>query len=77
MFDYHPGSDIFACVADPGWVTGHTYIVYGPLCNGATSLLFESIPTYPDYGTYMYVCVYVCMYVIITTYACMYVCMSV
>jgi acetyl-CoA synthetase len=44
--------DIYACVADVGWVTGHSYIVYGPLCNGATSLMFESIPTYPDAGRY-------------------------
>ena len=44
--------DIFACVADVGWVTGHSYIVYGPLANGATSLMFESIPTYPDAGRY-------------------------
>ena len=51
MFDYHPG-DIFGCVADIGWITGHTYVVYGPLCNGATTLLFESTPTYPDPGRY-------------------------
>jgi acetyl-CoA synthetase len=44
--------DVFACVADVGWITGHTYIVYGPLSNGATSLMFESIPTYPDAGRY-------------------------
>ncbi|KJS05313.1 MAG: acetyl-CoA synthetase [Gammaproteobacteria bacterium BRH_c0] len=46
-FDYHDG-DIFWCTADVGWVTGHSYIVYGPLCNGATSLIFEGVPTYPD-----------------------------
>jgi acetyl-CoA synthetase len=46
-FDYHDG-DIFWCTADVGWVTGHTYIVYGPLLNGAISLMFEGIPTYPD-----------------------------
>ncbi|KAI8991337.1 acetyl-coenzyme A synthetase [Mycotypha africana] len=46
-FDYHEG-DIYACMADVGWITGHTYIVYGPLSNGATTLLFESTPTYPD-----------------------------
>jgi acetyl-CoA synthetase len=46
IFDYHDG-DIFWCTADIGWVTGHSYIVYGPLCNGATSLMFEGIPTYP------------------------------
>ncbi len=44
--------DVYACVADIGWVTGHSYIVYGPLCNGATSLMFESIPTYPDVDRY-------------------------
>ena len=44
--------DIFCCAADIGWVTGHTYIVYGPLANGATSVIFESIPTYPDSGRY-------------------------
>ncbi|MBF0624828.1 MAG: acetate--CoA ligase [Magnetococcales bacterium] len=47
VFDYHDG-DIHWCTADVGWVTGHTYIVYGPLANGATSLMFEGIPTYPD-----------------------------
>jgi acetyl-CoA synthetase len=46
-FDYHDG-DIYWCTADVGWVTGHTYIVYGPLLNGATTLMFEGIPTYPD-----------------------------
>jgi acetyl-CoA synthetase len=45
-------SDVFACVADVGWITGHSYIVYGPLANGATTLMFESIPTYPDAGRY-------------------------
>ena len=40
--------DVYACVADCGWITGHTYIVYGPLCNGATTVMFESIPTYPN-----------------------------
>jgi acetyl-CoA synthetase len=44
--------DVFACMADVGWVTGHSYIVYGPLSNGATSAMFESIPTYPDAGRY-------------------------
>jgi acetyl-CoA synthetase len=47
VFDYHPG-EIYWCTADVGWVTGHTYIVYGPLANGATTLMFEGIPTYPD-----------------------------
>ena len=44
--------DIYACVADVGWITGHSYIVYGPLANGATTFMFESIPTYPDAGRY-------------------------
>jgi len=44
--------DVYACVADVGWITGHTYIVYGPLCNGATTLMFESTPLYPDAGRY-------------------------
>jgi acetyl-CoA synthetase len=47
VFDYHEG-DIFWCTADVGWVTGHSYIVYGPLANGATTLMFEGIPTYPS-----------------------------
>jgi acetyl-CoA synthetase len=51
VFDYHPG-DIYFCAADCGWVTGHSYIVYGPLANGATTVMFESIPTYPDAGRY-------------------------
>ncbi len=46
-FDYHDG-DVFWCTADVGWVTGHSYIVYGPLANGATSLMFEGVPNYPD-----------------------------
>ncbi|MDA8590476.1 acetate--CoA ligase [Luminiphilus sp.] len=49
VFDYREG-EIFWCTADVGWVTGHSYIVYGPLCNGATTLMFEGIPTYPDGG---------------------------
>jgi acetyl-CoA synthetase len=49
IFDYRE-QDIFWCTADVGWVTGHTYIVYGPLANGATSLMFEGVPTYPDAG---------------------------
>ena len=44
--------DVYACVADVGWITGHSYIVYGPLCNGATTLMFESTPLYPDAGRY-------------------------
>jgi acyl-coenzyme A synthetase/AMP-(fatty) acid ligase len=51
VFGYEPG-DIFSCVADIGWITGHSYVVYGPLSNGATSVMFESIPTYPDPGRY-------------------------
>lgn len=47
VFDYHEG-DIYWCTADVGWVTGHSYIVYGPLANGATTLMFEGVPTYPD-----------------------------
>jgi len=47
IFDYHDG-DIYWCTADVGWVTGHTYIVYGPLANGATTLMFEGVPSYPD-----------------------------
>jgi acetyl-CoA synthetase len=47
IFDYHE-EDIFWCTADIGWVTGHSYIVYGPLCNGATSVMFEGVPNYPD-----------------------------
>ena len=50
-FDLRP-TDVYACVADVGWITGHSYIVYGPLCNGATSVMFESVPTYPDAGRY-------------------------
>ena len=51
VFDYHP-EDIYFCTADIGWVTGHSYVVYGPLANGATTVLFESIPTHPDPGRY-------------------------
>ena len=47
VFDYHE-NDIYWCTADVGWVTGHSYIIYGPLCNGATTLMFEGVPTYPD-----------------------------
>jgi acetyl-CoA synthetase len=49
VFDYHDG-DIYWCTADVGWITGHSYIVYGPLANGATTLMFEGVPTYPDSG---------------------------
>lgn len=55
VFDYHEG-DIYWCTADVGWVTGHSYIVYGPLANGATTLMFEGVPTYPDAGRFWDVC---------------------
>ena len=51
VFDYHP-EDLFWCTADIGWVTGHSYIVYGPLANGATTLMFEGVPNYPDPGRF-------------------------
>ena len=54
-FDYQDG-DVFWCTADVGWVTGHSYIVYGPLANGATTLMFEGVPTYPDAGRFWEVC---------------------
>ncbi len=47
VFDYQDG-DVYWCTADVGWVTGHSYIVYGPLANGATTLMFEGVPNYPD-----------------------------
>ncbi len=55
VFDYHDG-DIYWCTADVGWVTGHSYIIYGPLTNGATTLMFEGVPTYPDAGRFWEVC---------------------
>lgn len=55
VFDYKDG-DVYWCTADVGWVTGHSYIVYGPLANGATTLLFEGVPTYPDAGRFWAVC---------------------
>lgn len=55
VFDYHEG-DVFWCTADVGWVTGHSYIVYGPLANGATTLMFEGVPTWPDAGRFWEVC---------------------
>ncbi|MBN2654643.1 MAG: acetate--CoA ligase [Nitrospirae bacterium] len=55
VFDYHD-EDIHFCTADIGWVTGHSYIVYGPLSNGATSLMFEGVPTYPDPGRFWDIC---------------------
>jgi acetyl-CoA synthetase len=54
-FDYHDG-DIFWCTADVGWGTGHSYIVYGPLANGATTVMFEGVPTYPDASRFWQVC---------------------
>ena len=48
VFDYRPG-EVFWCTADVGWVTGHSYVVYGPLANGATTLMFEGVPNYPDH----------------------------
>ena len=54
-FDYHEG-DIYWCTADVGWVTGHSYIVYGPLANGGTSVMFEGVPTFPDASRFWQVC---------------------
>ena len=54
-FDYHDG-DVYWCTADVGWVTGHSYIVYGPLANGATTVMFEGVPTYPDASRFWEVC---------------------
>ena len=51
IFDYHPG-DIYWCTADIGWITGHSYIVYGPLANRAVTIMFEGVPNYPDYGRF-------------------------
>ena len=51
VFDYHE-DDVYMCAADIGWITGHSYIIYGPLANGATTVMFESVPTYPDPGRY-------------------------
>jgi acetyl-CoA synthetase len=55
VFDYHDG-DVYWCTADVGWVTGHSYIVYGPLANGGISLVFEGVPTYPDASRFWEVC---------------------
>ncbi|MCP5086607.1 MAG: acetate--CoA ligase [Rhodobacteraceae bacterium] len=55
VFDYHDG-DVYWCTADVGWVTGHSYIVYGPMANGAQTLMFEGVPTYPDSGRFWEVC---------------------
>jgi acetyl-CoA synthetase len=55
IFDYHPG-DVYWCTADVGWVTGHTYIVYGPLANGAITVMFEGVPNYPSASRFWEVC---------------------
>ena len=55
VFDYHDG-EVYWCTADVGWVTGHTYIIYGPLCNGGISLMFEGVPNYPDGSRFWQVC---------------------
>lgn len=55
VFDYHDG-DVYWCTADVGWITGHSYIVYGPLANGATTLIFEGVPNYPDFSRFWQVC---------------------
>ena len=55
VFDYNDG-DIYWCTADVGWVTGHSYIVYGPLANGATTIMFEGVPTYPDASRFWQIC---------------------
>jgi acetyl-CoA synthetase len=55
VFDYHEG-DIYWCTADVGWVTGHSYIVYGPLANGAITTMFEGVPNYPDFSRFWQVC---------------------
>ena len=55
VFDYHPG-DIYWCTADIGWVTGHSYITYGPLANGAITMMYEGVPNYPDWGRFWEIC---------------------
>ena len=55
IFDYHEG-DVFWCTADVGWVTGHSYVVYAPLSNGATTVMFEGVPNYPDFGRFWQIC---------------------
>jgi len=55
IFNYKP-KDIYWCTADIGWITGHSYIIYGPLANGATTIMFEGIPTYPDASRFWQVC---------------------
>jgi len=55
-FDFKPESDVFWCTADVGWITGHSYSVYGPLCNGGTTVMYEGVPTYPDAGRIWNIC---------------------
>ncbi|WP_223789051.1 acetate--CoA ligase [Marinicella meishanensis] len=55
VFDIHPG-DIYWCTADVGWITGHSYVVYGPLANGGTTLMFEGVPNYPDFSRFWQIC---------------------
>jgi len=55
VFDIHPG-DVYWCTADVGWITGHSYVVYGPLANGGTTLMFEGVPNYPDYSRFWQIC---------------------
>jgi acetyl-CoA synthetase len=55
VFDYQPG-DVYWCTADIGWVTGHSYITYGPLANGAITMMYEGVPNYPDWGRFWEVC---------------------
>ena len=55
IFDYHEG-DTFWCTADVGWITGHSYVVYSPLSNGATTVMFEGVPNYPDFSRFWQIC---------------------
>jgi len=55
VFDIHPG-DVYWCTADIGWITGHSYVVYGPLANGGTTLMFEGVPNYPDFSRFWQIC---------------------
>ncbi len=55
VFDIHP-SDVYWCTADVGWITGHSYVIYGPLANGGTTLMFEGVPDYPDYSRFWQIC---------------------
>ena len=54
-FDYHP-EDVYFCTADCGWITGHSYVTYGPMLNAATQVLFEGVPTYPEVDRFWKVC---------------------